>query len=106
MDMSGPWGWDKFDSLILQDLLQKVFDSQKLTWQILRDNGSHLVQVDSLCAKAQKRLLELRKDDCDELFSLRFTGCKRIWGIKDGNILWLLWWDPDHEVCPSQKKHI
>src|SRR5690242_3000238 len=105
MDMNGPWGWNKFDPLLMQDFLQKIFDSQKLTWQILRDNGSHLVQIDNLCAKARKRLFELRKDDCDELFSLRITGCKRIWGIKDGNILWLLWWDPDHEVCPSHKKH-
>lgn len=105
MDMNGPWGWDKFDSSLLQEFLQKIFDSQKLTWQILRDNGSHLVQVDNLCTKAQKRLLELCKDDYEELFSLRVTGCKRIWGIKDGNILWLLWWDPNHEVCPSQKKH-
>ena len=34
--------------------------------------------------------MELDKDDCDELFSLRITGRKRIWGIKDGNILWIL----------------
>jgi hypothetical protein len=104
MDMDGPWGWNKFDPLLLQDLFHKIFDSQKLSWQTLRDNGSHLVQVGDLCSKAQKRLFELSKDDCDELFSLRVTGRQRIWGIKDGNILWLLWWDPDHEVCPSYKK--
>ena len=105
MDMAGPWGWDKFDPLQLQEVFQKIFESQKLTWQVLRDNGSHLVQVDALCSKAQKRLGELGQDDCDELFSFRITGRKRIWGIKDGNILWLLWWDPEHEVCPSNKKH-
>ncbi len=105
MDMEGPWGWNKFDPSLLQDLFQRIFDSQRLTWQILRDNGSHLVQIGDLCSEAQKRLLELSKDDCDELFSLRVTGKKRIWGIKDGNILWLLWWDPNHEVCPSLKKH-
>jgi hypothetical protein len=105
MDMDGPWGWNKFDPPLLQNLLHKIFDSQRLSWQNLRDNGSHLVQVSDLCSKAQKRLFELCKDDCDELFSLRVTGCKRIWGIKDGSILWLLWWDPEHEVCPSHKKH-
>ncbi len=105
MDMRGPWGWNQFDPSLLQDLLHKIFDSQKLTWQTLRDNGSHLVQVSNLCSQAQRRLLELRKDDCDELFSLRVTGRQRIWGIKDCSILWLLWWDPEHEVCPSHKKH-
>jgi hypothetical protein len=105
MDMNGPWGWHKFDPQFLQGLLHKIFDSQKLSWQTLLEHGSHLVQVGDLCSKAQRRLIELCKDDCDELYSFRLTGSKRIWGIKDGNILWLLWWDPNHEVCPSHKKH-
>lgn len=105
MDMEGPWGWNRFDPMNMQDLFHKIFDSQKLTWQTLRENGSHLVQVNDLCTMAQKRLVELSKDDYEELFSLRVTGRKRIWGIKDGSILWLLWWDPEHEVCPSHKKH-
>ncbi len=33
------------------------------------------------------------------------NGKQRIWGIKDRNILKVLWWDPDHEVCPSLKKY-
>ncbi|HSW86595.1 MAG TPA: hypothetical protein VLG49_03745 [Rhabdochlamydiaceae bacterium] len=105
MDMDGPWGWNKFDPEQIQEVFQKIFDSQKLTWQILRENGSHFVQVSSLSAEAQKRLTELQKDEWEELFSLRLTGRIRIWGIKDGNILWLLWWDPNHGVCPSNKKH-
>ncbi len=64
-----------------------------------------MVQVGDLCSKAQKRLIDISKDDCDELFSLRIMVRQRIRGIKDGNILWLLWWDPEHEVCPSHKKH-
>lgn len=105
MDMGGPWGWSKFDPWQLQEFLQKIFDSQKLTWQALRENGSHFVEVGTLCPAAQKRLTELQKDEYAELFSLRLTGKNRVWGIKDGNILWLLWWDPEHQVCPSHKKH-
>lgn len=44
-------------------------------------------------------------DDLDQLFSLRLTVRKRVWGIKEGNIFWILWWDPEHEVCKSHKKH-
>ncbi len=105
MDMQGPFGWRHFDPLQIQEMLQKIFDSQKMTWQALRENGSHFVQVDQLCSAAQKRLSELKKDEWEELFSLRLSGKVRIWGIKEGNILWLLWWDPNHEVCPSHKKH-
>jgi hypothetical protein len=105
LDRGGPWGWDKFDPLQIQEVLQKIFDSQRLTWQELRNNGSHFVNTESLCSDAQKRLIQIQKEDLDQLFSLRLTGRKRIWGIKERNILWLLWWDPDHEVCPSHKKH-
>lgn len=105
MDKEGRWGWNSFQPIQIQEVLKKIFDSQKLTWQELRNNGSHFVDREDLCAEAQKRLIQIRKDDLDQLFSLRLTGSKRIWGIKEGNIFWLLWWDPNHEVCPSHKKH-
>ncbi len=105
MDKEGPWGWNQFDSLQIQEVFQKILESQKLTWQDLRNNGSHFVDIRDLCSQAQKRLVQLQKEDLDQLFSLRLTGRKRIWGIKEGNIFWLLWWDPEHQVCPSQKKH-
>lgn len=105
MDMEGPWGWNQFDPLQIKELFQKIFESQKLTWQELRNNGSHLVNRNIFCPEAQKRLIQIKQDDLDELFSLRITARKRVWGIKDGNLLWLLWWDPEHTVCPSPKKH-
>lgn len=105
MDQEGQWGWNQFDPSQLQEVFQKIFESQKLTWQDLRNNGSHPVDRTDLCPEAQKRLILLQKEDLDQLFSLRLTGRKRIWGIKEGNIFWILWWDPYHQVCPSLKKH-
>jgi hypothetical protein len=105
LDREGPWGWDHFDPSQIRTVFQKIFESQKLTWQDLRNNGSHLVDRTDLCPDAQKRLVQIQKEDLDQLFSLRLTGRQRIWGIKEGNILWLLWWDPDHKVCLSFKKH-
>lgn len=105
MDLKGQWHWDNLESSHLQDLLQKIIHSQKLTWQDLREHGSHLVDVSKLISDAQKRLREIGKDDLDQLYSLRLSGQRRIWGIKENNILWLLWWDPLHSVCLSLKKH-
>jgi hypothetical protein len=105
MDMLGPWGWSNFDVLKIQELLKRIFEFQKFTLQELRNTHSHLVDVAELDPKAQKRLKEIKKDDLDQLYSLRLSGRERMWAIKDGNLLWLLWWDPHHEVCPSYKKH-
>lgn len=44
-------------------------------------------------------------DDVDDLYQLHVTGPKRVWGIRFGPYLKLLWWDPDHQVYPVRKRH-
>ena len=47
----------------------------------------------------------LQLDDWEELYSLRLSGRSRVWGLKEAGIFWILWWDPNHEICPSYKKN-
>jgi hypothetical protein len=105
MDMEGHWGCGHLQGLQIQKVLQRIFECQKLTWQELQQTKSHLVNVADLVPEAQKRLDKIKKDDLDQLYSLRLSGRERIWGIKEGNIFWLFCWDPGHEVCLSHKKH-
>ena len=79
-----------------------------MTWgEILGKSGDkhHSIDVHRLSKTAQDRLREIRLDDIDDVISLRVTGQERIFGVRFGSVLRLLWWDPLHEVCPSQKKH-
>jgi hypothetical protein len=79
---------------------------ESMTWgQVEGATGSHFVEVDAIVPDAQRRLEEIGKDEQGRLFSLRITGEMRLWGIRDIAILRLLWWDPEHQVCPSHKKH-
>lgn len=79
--------------------------SEGRTWgEIIANNHrDHPVPLDDLCREAQNRLWELKLDDTDPLWRLRFAGAARIWGRKDGPIFRVIWWDPCHRVCPSQK---
>ena len=45
----------------------------------------------------------VRRGDFEQarLFSVRLTGRIRLWGLRDVSILRVLWWDPEHTVCPS-----
>ncbi len=61
----------------------------------------HSVDISNIIKEAQKRLIELHLDDIDQLFSLRLDGKSRIWGIRESGYLKILWFDPDHEICPS-----
>lgn len=107
IDCSGPWGFDSICKNELHNLITSGFkDKEGINWAELKANGgSHNVEISKIEKNAQKRLEELFLDDRDQLFSMRFTGEKRVWGIRDGNVFKILWWDPKHEICPSRKKH-
>lgn len=77
------------------------------TWAQIEANRKrdHPVPTSGLVPGAQRRLRELKQDDVDELWRLRFSGTRRIWGIRQGRFFRVLWWDPDHLVCPSKKRH-
>ena len=78
---------------------------EKMTWTDLRNHGCHLVSIEDLCKTAQTRLIDINQDDKDELYSIRLSGKVRVWGVKESNVIRLLWWDPEHEICPSLLKN-
>jgi hypothetical protein len=108
LDRGGRWGWNKANLEILWNKIYgKLVSLESMTWNQLssNDQGSHLVPLSNLCSDARDRLEEIKQNDIEHLYSLRLSGKERIWGIRKANVLKILWWDPDHEVCPSLKKH-
>lgn len=100
-----PFGWHRIDIGALRAKLA-VFEGKTWNEVLVADSRrNHSVQQDALCKTARDRLAAIGQDDVDDLVSLRLTGTERIWGIRHKHILKILWWDPEHEVCPSQKKH-
>jgi hypothetical protein len=107
IDWSGPWGWHKLEANKWQEILTKLGHFETRTWTDIKSDGNnHIVNIqNSPNPEVLKRLAEIHQDDIDELFSLRFSGKERLWGILDNHILKILWWDTNHEVWPSKKKH-
>ncbi len=106
LDLQGPWCWAQMATTTLLEVMERLKNFENMTWvEIEQRSGSHFVDRDSLIKAANDRLAEIRQDDVDSLFSLRINGKARIWGIRDEHILRVLWWDPEHQVCPSLKKN-
>ncbi len=110
IDTDCAWCFKLIDrNLWWDDIFLKLKDYETMTWQEIIDasggrkqgNNSHEVPITDLIPKARRRLKELKQNDIDSLFSLQLTGKQRIWGILDGNTLKLLWFDPEHQICPS-----
>lgn len=73
------------------------------------NNNHHFIPAQKLNKVARERLVDLKIYE-DEIFSLRLTGTHRIYGIRYGTVLFILWYDTDHGdndtcVCRSHLKH-
>jgi hypothetical protein len=107
--MQHPFGCHELASDDWRQLWDHLRDLEKKSWSEILVNGkkfNHNVEIGQLSTVAQNRLKELFDPlDFDELLSLRLSGKERIWGVLDRGAVDLLWWDPRHEVCPSQLKN-
>jgi hypothetical protein len=108
-DVDGIWGRSRIrlPEHLWDDLFAKLKSYESRTWaEIIANNKrDHAVPVARLIKPARERLNDLKLDDVDELFRLRLTGTQRVWGIREGRVFHLIWWDPDHEICPSELKN-
>ncbi|HET7463952.1 MAG TPA: hypothetical protein VFJ82_22035 [Longimicrobium sp.] len=105
VDLGGPWCWSALSGGDLAQVLQRLKQLESMTWGEIEGGEHHFVDVAGCSKQARDRLQELKHDDTPALFSLRVTGRRRIYGMRNEHVLGFLWWDPEHEVYPSRKKH-
>ncbi len=110
MEVRERFGWHLLDRARALRVRERLADFESMTWAEILGRGDqhHPVAVSDLAPEARRRLTQLRLEDLDDLISLRLSGRERVWGFPDQvlpSILHLLWWDPDHEVCPAPLRH-
>lgn len=106
LEMSDPYGWHKVNLDQKKTILRRLGEFETMSWKEILINSKkffHSVDTERMCPKAQARLLQTAHKDEEDLVSLRLGSRERVWGAFDGRVLDLLWWDPEHEVCPSLK---
>lgn len=105
-DKNGPFSWSALsEPAAYKEVLEKLHNFETMHEGDIAAQGSHAVELESLCKEARDRLSAIKLDDLDALMSFRLTGERRVWCRVDANVMHVLWWDPDHAVCPSHKKH-
>jgi len=105
VELVDPFGWHTLDANTLAYVRTKLAEFEGRTWgEILNSKHHHNVAVADLCKSARDRLEELRQYDLEEVLSLRLSGLERVWGILAEGVCTILWWDPEHKVCPSLLK--
>ena len=102
-DKGGPFAWNIQPLEKFHEVLNKLFEFESKNWNEITAGGSHPIQIERLCDVAKQRLIDIQRDDLDELLSLRLTGPNRVWCERRGHIVRLLWWDENHHVYPTPK---
>lgn len=108
IELVEPFGWHELKSEQVHYVRTKLSFFESMTWsEILMKakKQNHLVSVGDICKDARERLTAIKQDDIDELISLHLSGAERVWGILEHNVVKILWWDPNHQVCPSLLRH-
>lgn len=84
----------------------KGFESMRMG-ELFSPGSEHAkkYEISSVPQHALDRLIEISRDDEDELVRLRFSGKGRLYGIMRRHVFHVLWWDPHHRVYPSRKKN-
>lgn len=107
-----PWVWGGFDEACAVKIFKLAVEMEKLAWHEIQSQNTggargglrnKAIPVENLSSEAQNRLVALNLDDVDELFRFRLGNLERLWGIRLGDpwVFYPLWWDPNHQVCPS-----
>lgn len=119
-DKEGEWSWGQLRNWCLPEarggagcVIRSVMtDMSRLTWsEILaettggrrkRRKKHHDQSWDSLCQEAQERWLAVERTE-EDLFRFRVGGKARIWGVRQGATFFVVWWDAEHQIYPTEK---
>jgi len=105
-DKNGPFAWSKLDNPEeYKRVIERLTDFETMNERDLENGGCHAISLENLSDEAQKRLRDIQIDDIDELYSFRIRGKPRVFGVHRETYMRVLWYDPDHKVCPAPKKH-
>ena len=102
LELCDPYGWHELSLQDVRTVRDRLSAFERMTWrEILIDaaHQNHHIPLERLSREAQNRLEELGQE-VDELLSLRVSGAERVFGILDREVFRIIFWDPDHRICP------
>ena len=104
--LANPYGWHELPLERIQYIQEKLAHFEKKTWNeifVIEKKHNHAVSVADLRCPLAKSWMRKNMPDQDFLWTLRLSGPERVWGIYSQGVYQLLFWDPEHNILPTQK---
>ena len=95
------WGWGKIDIYrFFQRLLPRLHQYETMTWgELFNRQSCHAWDVNDMRTDAQRKLRE-KYPEHDTFHQIDMEQPCRLLGIRDRQIMHLVWHDPNHTTCP------
>jgi hypothetical protein len=80
-------------------------EAQKTGSGTNRHKKHHDQEVESLRSEAREALHQRKLGVIfgdSNIFRFRVDGTTRLWGFRQGRIFHVVWWDPNHQVYPTE----
>lgn len=113
MAFEGPFGWQQATGEILHEVRGKLTAFETMNWSEIDRAGDkhHYLTASKLSKEAKdefKRLCDARlsrEEELETVFSFRLSNKERVVGFRVAGLFDVVWWDPEHAFCPSEKKN-
>ncbi|MBN1188996.1 MAG: hypothetical protein JXA46_04525 [Dehalococcoidales bacterium] len=92
------FGWCNCDSVeLLKYIIKELQFYEGMTWSKVKEKDHcHSWPIEDLPKHFQERLVERDLQTLDELFQISLGSICRIWGFRNKQVLYLIWYDPEH----------
>lgn len=98
----GYFGWDHCSAEHLAKVLARLSELEKVRFEELAKHRDHPLTKGKLSREAIREITDRGFEEFhDMLFSLHFDGLTRVIGFRDRSFFQLVWFDPEHQFCPS-----
>jgi len=104
IQMADPYGWRKLTPGEVSHIHEKLSYFETMTWNdifIVAHKRNHRIPVNELRCPHAKRWMNINMPDQLELWTLRFTGIERVWGVFSEGAYQIIFWDPTHQIMPT-----
>ena len=110
LDKDGPFAFDLLrKDFKHQEVLGKIIEYSNMTWDSVKKQthdkkSKHHYLESGFSASALQRIkVKLSEDEQDSIFSFALQNKLRLIGIREQEKFHVIWYDPEHQFCPSKK---
>jgi hypothetical protein len=106
VQMADPYGWHTLDLAAIGYIREKLGAFESMTWSeifVVAKKQNHDILVSELRCEIARRWMKRNMPDQDRLWTLRFSGAERVWGIFSDGVYQIIFWDPLHKIYPTQR---